>query len=228
MLDLILLNLKNFIFTASVCLSISSSEFYEYSSSLCCTLCIGLPFCVVGLHAFGLLLHTLLKWLSLLQLPQIFSYAINCLCMMFHSIYTLYILCCWLVVLNMLWSHLALCFDLLIISNSSVSFQLSVMIFCEHWTSIHFIQDKTCSFVILLVSFYDSKFIIISAVIISLLMPFMNCSFSLLSGFFCIYIMWLCPFVYASILQLIHLSASKVDSPAVIILSHYTMVWIYY
>ena len=73
MLDLILLKLRDFIVITSVCLSLSSSEFCQFSTLLCCTLC------VVYLPCFSTLLHTPPKWFTLQQLLQFFPHSRNCL-----------------------------------------------------------------------------------------------------------------------------------------------------
>ena len=98
-------------------------------------------------------------------------------------------------------------FNFLVVSNFLFSFKLSNLALCKHCTSMLFVQDKTCSLVILLVSFIIVISFLISTVIVWLLMPFMNCSFSCL--FPCIYILWLWPSIYPSTLLLIHLNALK-------------------
>ena len=107
----------------------------------------------------------------------------------------------------------------------SLSFQLSNMAFCKHSTPILFAQDKTCSFVILLISFVITNSLIISAVITWLFMWFMNFSFSLLFPF--TYILWLWPSVYPSTFLLIHLNVLEVYSIVAIMPSHYATLLIY-
>ena len=81
MLHLELLKLKAYTVTTSLCLSISSFEFCQFSSLLCAMLYTRLTICVAcmpGFGAFSAFLHMLLKWLTLLQLPHL-PYARHCL-----------------------------------------------------------------------------------------------------------------------------------------------------
>ena len=71
---------------------------------------------------------------------------------------------------------LALCLDFLIRSESLVFFKLSNMAFSQYCVSILFTQDRSCSPVIFLVSFMIVSSLIICAVIVWSLLPFMHCS----------------------------------------------------
>ena len=73
--DLMLLKLNDFIVILPMYLSLSLSHLYHFSSSSCCTSCIGFFFSIVCFPSLMLLWHTLLKWFSLFHLLHIFLYA---------------------------------------------------------------------------------------------------------------------------------------------------------
>ena len=117
-----LLKLSNFIFTTFLCLSISSSEFYQLSL-ITVLYFMSFPW---GLPVFRVFLQKFLKWLSLLHLLQVFPYADHCLtwCEHPHYLHFLFSLDGCLLLLLIFCVCLDLCFDFLIIALSLVYFRL--------------------------------------------------------------------------------------------------------
>ena len=109
---------------------------------------------------------------------------------------------------------------LLFMGNYFLSFRFSKIVFWHHCASILFSHTKSCLLVISLRSFNSVSSLIISAVIVWALMPFINCSFSLLSTFLDLHSI---AFIlsYPSIPLQIHLNFMLICSFAMIVLCHY-------
>ena len=102
MFDLFLLKCRDFIFTMNIYLSILSFEFCQLSSCFVVFLFKGLIFCAGGLPIFGLLLHTLLRWVVWTSTVSALSFNLSCciqLCATFTFVLYLFGSSLWLPVI---------------------------------------------------------------------------------------------------------------------------------
>ena len=91
-LDLVLFKFRDIIFTISTCLSLSSSEFCQLSSLVCCILCINLLLCTSGMLDLLVFLHTFLKWFLFCSCSM--SFCTPCIDLVGGSFHNNYLFCC--------------------------------------------------------------------------------------------------------------------------------------
>ena len=167
-----------------MCLSILSFGPYHPSSSLCCTFFTSLSFCIVCLlSCCTFYIHSWSGWLCC-SYHRSSQMPCNVLVdVMFHSICIF--LCSVSVIVYSTLVHfghiLFYAFTFLSCWKSLLSFRLSNMAPCEHCNSILFSHHNSCLLMITLVCLIVFNSSTISAVMVWLFIPFMNCSFSLLS-----------------------------------------------